>query len=345
MIGICTRYSRHEATYAAIRLANWASLRGLDVSLFTMTERPGAISPRWDHQVIVNDRDMQFSEWVAGCDKIIWTTIPHVEQINWVKQQRKLAYLLVLWHELTVEDRPAMVAANKCLCPCMAAAELLRNWGLRNTLAFPWDTGEPVFTKPAHHAIEYPRILLPLYDGNARRTEMTAIELVGRALYRNPDVRFTVAYNSSTLVSSGSRRLQQLKRAFKERLTLQKAIAPRDHPLLYQRHDLTLWPTHYESTCMIGLTSVTMGTPVMAFGFRPTMEVLHDKNAIVVRSRGEQTNDMGCPRVMPDYEMMDDLLNQAIADPGYLQALHRTVLHGVLNRRSLFDQQLSQVFI
>jgi len=345
VIGICTRYSRHEATYAAIRLANWASMRGQDVSLFTMTERPGGISPIWDKRVIVNQRDMLFADWVQTCDKVIWTTTPPVAQIEWVKQQRKLAYLLVLWHELTVDDRPAMVAATRCICPSVASADLLRNWGLRNVTAVPWDCGEPVFTKPSQYQVKTPNILLPLYDGNARRTELTAIELVGRAMYRNPDVTFTVAYNSSTIASCGSRRLRQLKRAFKGRLTLQKGIAPRDHPLLYQRHDLTLWPTHYESTCMIGLMSVTMGTPVLAFGFRPTLEVLHDMNAIIVRTNGEQTNDMGCPRVVPDYAMMDDLLNQAIADPEYLQELHKTVLRGVLERRSLFDHQLSQVFI
>lgn len=341
-IGICTRYSRHEATFAAIRIAEWARRSGRELSIFSITDQRISIDPRWDREVV---HDQLFTQWVEGCDTIVWTTIPHPEQVYWARRQGKRCVAVVLWHELILEDRESMTLFDQLICPSIACYQLLRGWGLRNLMCAPWDCGSPFFSKPAEHPVIKPRLLLPLWDGNARRTEMTAIDIIGRALYRDSQVEATIVYNSSTIRAAGVKKLKDLQKWFQPRLVIRKGVHPTERPLLFQEHDLTLWPSHWESLGLTGLTSIAMGTPVMGFNFRPTNEILSESNGVPVRCSGERVNDLGLPCAIPDYEMMDELLHQAVKDPAYIRQLQTTVLDGAEQRRAGFERQLDRVFI
>ena len=343
-VGIVTRYSRHEAAFAAIRVAEWFTRQGRDVSIFSVTDHRVSLDPRWDGQVIPYGT-MLFTDWLQQLDWVVMTAVPHPEQIHWCKAHGKKTAIVVLWHELYVEDREALAHTDCLICPSRACFELLKGWGLRNLLCVPWDCGSPFFTKPADYEIGRPRLLLPIWDGNARRTEMTAIDIIGRALYRHPDVEATIAYNSSTVRSKGVRLMKEMQKWFGDRLTLTKGVHPNDRPLLYQQHDLTIWPSHWESLGLVGLTSVAMGTPVMGFNFRPTNEILTESNGVPVRCPREETNDLGLPRVIPDYELMDELLHQAVRDTDYIRQLQVSVLDGAAERRAIFERQLGRVFI
>ena len=343
-IGIVTRYSRHEAAFAAIRVAEWALRSGRELSLFSITDRRVSLDPRWDQHVIPYGQRL-FTDWLDGRDQIMWTTVPHPEQVYYVKQCRKKAVMLVLWHELYLEDRESLAMMDQVICPTQACFALLYGWGLRNLAMVPWDVGYPFFRKPPDHLVRRPRLFLPLWDGNARRTEMTAIDLVGRAPLRDDRAEATIAYNSSTIRSAGVRKMKEFRKWFGDRIRLVKGVHPLDRLQLYQEHDLTIWPSHWESLCLTGLTSIAMGTPVMGFNFRPTNEILSETNGIPVRCPNERTNDLGLPRVIPNYELMDDLLHQAIQDPDYIRQLQGTVLDGAEDRRHAFEQRLSNVFI
>lgn len=340
-VGICTRYSYHEAAFAALRLADCAVEQGLETSLFTMSSTRVAIDQHWDRKVILMT-DMRFTAWAQSLDHILWTNIPHPQQIKWAKSQGKKTSALILWHELSEEHLQALNLLDHLICPSRACHELLRFHGFKNAFCIPWDTGLPQYRKPLNYAPVHPKLLLPLWDGNPRRTEMTALAVAARALARNPDATLTLGYNSSSMCSKGKRQIRAMSKQFGNRFTAKKSVSARDRYILYQQHDLTLWPTHYESTCATGLNSIEMGTPIIGFSFRPTDEILTVNNSIPIVCQ-ESVNDLGAPMAIPDYELFDEFLHCLLKDMEFLRQLQHTTPEGSISRRSLFTQGFARI--
>ncbi len=342
-LGICTRYCFHEATYAAIRIANLAIEQGHEASILTMTDHPPKVDPAWDKKVHNHCR-VNFTDWAEWCDGVLWTAVPNMDQLEWVNKQRKRTLVFVLWHELATEDRAALAGANLVLAPSANAALFLRgHWSLRNVAVTPWDSGHPLFKKPRDYVPRHPRILMPLYDGVARRMEMTALDVAARAIHCNPAASLTFMYNSSTLASPGTRRIKEIRRMFPGRVTVLKGVAPTDRPFVFSQHDITFWPTEWESTCMVGLLSVAMGTPVLTFQYPPINEFFRDDvNGVLVETSKSQ-NAIGLPRATPSYALMDEMLHHLLRDTDSLRALQQSVLTGLYVRQRTFHQSLKKV--
>lgn len=344
-IGICTRYTHHEMTYVAIRLANWLKEHGNDVSLFTMTSDIRAIDPYWDRYVQRNRTEFKFSNWARPLSTIIWTHVPHPAQVTWVNNENKKSVVFLFWHTLTSQVRSTLLGVQQILCPTMACFSLLYSWGLRNLLALPWDPGCPLFTKPRCH-LPFPKLFVPLWDGNARRSEMTLLDVITRILIRCPKTEVGVAYSASTLRPAAVKKFQDLKKASSGRLHLLSGVPPCKRPLLFQQYDLTLWATHFEDINHTGLMSIQMGTPIMGFEFTPTTEILREYNSIPVPCQSDEIhNDVGLPRVVPDYAAMDDMLHDTLRDPGYIQELQSTVTETQQALRDSFDAAMRQVLV
>jgi glycosyltransferase involved in cell wall biosynthesis len=147
------------------------------------------------------------------------------------------------------------------------------------------------------------------------------------------------------MAARGTRLLRELRRTYGERITLFRGIRPDQHAALYRQHDLTLWPTHFETLCLVGLMSLAAGTPVMTFNSAPVAELLNSDNAIIVEPEAVVVEKYMLPYVIPDYAMMDEMLYLIAKDTDYLHTLQRTVLHGLDERRNLFQQKMSQIFL
>lgn len=336
-LGICTRYSQHEATYAAIRLAELGEQLGHDVSMFAATTSLRPIGTDWDRRAL-SLKTAVFSEWVEKCDYVIWTHVPHIEQIKWLRYRKIRNAIFVLWQELSPEDAPAVRGATTLICPSRACYDYLKS-SSGNAVYAPWDPGLPCYSKcdPSDGC----RLLLPLWDGETRRTEMTVLQVLARAL-RHGGVSATVAYNASTVGSAARRQLRRLSREFPQ-LTLRRSVPYRERPILMQQHDLVIWPTHYESTCMLAVMARTMGTPVIGFRFRPTDEILTD-GAVAVAPYAELEDAMGIPTIEPDYNAMDRQLQKYVQCPRHLHELQQQTHTGLQMRRSLFESSLAMIW-
>lgn len=343
-VGICTRYWRHEATFAAVRIGNWLKRNDYGVELFCMSPRQLPIDRYWDKRAI-QFRKQLFSDWIINSkiDLVIFTHIPPIEVVDWLKIMGIPVMVFIIWHELELSDRGLLGSVACVLVPHRAGYDFLRSWGLRNIYHLPWGTDHPQVLKPKNHCIEHPHLFMPLYDGIANRMEMTALTVAERAILRCPKARLTIAYNSSTVTSAGKRRIAQIKAACPNRVSLLRGTPPPDRAILFRNHDLTLWPTEYESTCEVGLTSVTMGTPVLTFTAPPVREYFNERNAICVNSPLTFDNVLGLPRATPDYMMMDELLHQVLQDPDYLRSLQRSAHDGLVARQELFHDIMQQL--
>ena len=342
-IGFCTRYCHHEAAYAAVRLMQCTQQMGHDVTVRAITPRPVSLDSMVDRMVKSTQKQL-FTEWAGGLDCVVWTHAPHYDQVNWAKRRGIRTVLFSLWTEVAPEDRRTYQIADSIITPCREGSRFLKTrWDLTQTWAMPWDPGLPFTLKSPDRDPSTCHVLLPLYDGNARRTEATAIEVAGRMLLRYEQTQLTVAYNSSSFAPFAKRRIDQFCKYFPGRVHLRPGVPVHERPVLFRQHDLTLWPTHVESCGMVGLTSVMMGTPVIAFAFSPVTEFLNEQNSVLAPTE-TVCNDMGVPSARPVYAELERVLHQTLESPEVLRNLQGTVLHGLPQRRTAFRDVLQRVF-
>lgn len=342
-LGIYTRYSHCEATYTALRLADWATETGIPVSLFSDTARPVSLRPQWDHNVRGN-LGSRFTQWAPRQSTIIWTHCPIVQQIRWAKQHKIKTGLFCLWNELKETDSDSYAAADFIISPSEVTAKFVdkvlkprQSWGV------PWDVGEPVTQRDQRIQSRECWLLLPLMDYEVHNMEGTALELAGRALQRFDDVVLTVAYNSSTIAPFATRRMQQFRRQFGDRVQLITQVPLHKRPSMFAAHDLTIWPVSRHNTGMTGLLSITMGTPVIAFRMPLLAEFLSPTNSVLVESR-IQHNELGIPQLdHPDFPYMEQCLHGLLRDRVTLRMLQQSAAAGLEHRRDTFETILTRL--
>ncbi len=343
-LGIHTRYQHHEATYVALRLANWALENGSEASIYPTTPKRLDLDVRWDH-VANAQRGRRFTEWAREQSTIVWTHVPPIEQVVWSKRQGIQTVFFPLWHELNPTDREIIGAFDAVLAPSRAVGQLIiRRWNGRRTYVAPWDVGLPFSAKDARQKRDQKWILLPLYDNETQKSEMTAIEIAGRALGRYDNTVLTVMYNSWSMGSAAKRRLQKFQKFFGDRVRLLRSVSLAHRPFVFRCHDLTLWPTHAENTAMLGLLSMTMGTPVIAFEGTPLDDMLSNSNGLPIPC-GQATDEGGIPSIIPDYGAFEEGLCSLLESDEYLHRLQQTVLTGLPERRSRFNSGIASVYV
>lgn len=340
-LGICTRYQHCEATIAALRLADWAVEAGHEVSIYPVTSSRGTLMPQWD-SVVEKARRLRFTTWAARQTTIIWTHCPILGQITWPRDRGIQTGILCFWDEIRHEHIEVYRAADFVLSPShLVHSFVTKILNARRAVDLPWDTGEPFTKKDPRLRASQVWVLLPLFDYEPYRVEATALEVAGRALLRNPDMVLTVPYNASKIAPFAVRRLKQFRNYFGNRVRLLPSIPLARRAMLYASHDLTYWPVCEGSIGLPGLTSVTMGTPVVSFAVPLFSEFLGAANSVQapVVSHGMP---QGLQHTEPDYDAMDVLLQTTVADPDAVRNLQQSVLSGLAERRKVFGAVLTR---
>lgn len=338
MIGICTRYSRHEATYVALRLADWFESHGQPVAMHACAYDNVPVDPRWDQQV---SRSL-FTTWVAKnhIKHIFMTFVPSLSTVDWIKQNGISLHIIPLWHELEAGDQERLKQATAVYAMHESIFRFLREWAIRDVVLLPWDSGEPVFRKSE---IPTKSIYLPLYDGTGSRYQGTLLSVLARLLSRHRDLEVTVAYTSSSLVSAVKLALRRLAKVSAGRLHVIKRSHPKDRPAEFSRHALTLWPTEFESTCLVGLSSVTMGTPVVTFAVPPVTDCLTDEESVMLTAPiSAKEHPLRIPKAYPDYANLYEHLDVLVNDVEFIMCLQSATVNHAKQRRDRFDTIMEQ---
>ena len=336
-LGICTRYGNFEAADAAVRIANCARHHGIDVSMLSVRPDPRDMQCDWDARVLTPKR-VTFSNWSTARRWLLWTAVPHIEQVIYAASHDIRTAVFVLWHELDPVLLSVLDAVDVVLCPEASVQEYLISYGLRNTRLASWDNGSVFYTKS--ELSDKRRILLPLWDGNTNRTESTVIDVLDRLLHRNPRVTATIAVSSSSLDPYGYEKIRKLVKNGKGRVALKRGVPRAYRPLLASQHDLTLVAHHFENMNTTAVESINAGTPVAGFRLRPATSLLTNSNSITVDCR-EIYNSIGVPISIPDYAALDELLYYSLRDDAHLNHLQATVAGVRQPRRENFETGVS----
>lgn len=335
-LGIYSRYQSHEASYAALQLADWAVARGHDVSIFSDDKPQTRLHPTWD-RVVQHAGPRGYTAWLENLDAVLWTHCPIAEQVTCANRRGLRTIVMPFWHELRSDDRKALRQAQFVVVPSRAAADLVgARWQLKRCWAALWDPGLPFTLKNDMQHPERIKLLLPLFDHYPRVIDAACPKLLQRLMEYIDCVDLTVPFTPAQLSAAGLRQLKAFSRSFPGRVTLLKSVPLQRRPLLYAQHDLTIWPTLAENIGLVGLTSIAMGTPVLAFNYPPLSEFLSVKNSVLVPCSG-QPESLGRPRIAPDFAAFEQAASQLLHDRQYLGKLQQTVHHNLENRRNIFN--------
>lgn len=292
-VGIYTRYLRHAATYAAIEVAEQCQLAGHDVTILTDDKIPTPTHHVWDG-LVKRDGPRGFTHWAKRCDTIIWMLPPLASSVNWARDAGKHTIVVAPGCDLQAGDKKALRAADIVVTPSRRVARIIQQrWKLTNIYPIDWVVGWPITQKAKPH--EKLRLLLPT-EFCYPALDIRVLAALAATMAKYEHVESTVTYIPSRWHPHAHRALMAFADKFKSRVCLHRSVPYKELPMLYQRHDLTVWPSEDEDFCFGGLASLTMGTPVVCWAACPMNELVTAKNGIPVPC-GEIENELGLPCV------------------------------------------------
>jgi hypothetical protein len=279
-----------------------------------------------------------FTNWAKRCDAIVWMLPPGYAAVNWAKSNGKHTVIVASGCDLLSDDKKALRAAHAVVTPSRRVSRIIQQrWKLTNIYPIPWTVGWPVTTKAQPH--EKLRLLLAsefCYPG----LDIRVLATVAAVMAQHQHVEATITYIPSRWQPHAHRALLAFEKQFKHRVSLVRSVPFKELPMLYQRHDLTLWPSEAEDFCFGGLASLTMGTPVIAWNACPMDELVTAKTGITVPC-DEVLNDIGIPQIAARPRHMLEAWLSTLADVAanreHLMKLYATApTERLLQRRKAF---------
>lgn len=276
-IGFDVQYKPHDAVYAALRLSD--SLRGLgyETTLFSTMKRQHVYGCDWDSMVVTPDV-LSYTKWLKGITHIIWPVPPTKEAVQLVGKNI-VTIALASWDCLPNYTKRSFKMCAHTVAPCSHVAKLLqKEYGLSNALNVGWDSPLPFTRKsPGSVNIKNPKVLVPLHASQSLRCDLDSLFDILQGVSTNcPHASLTVSYSPKCMSWSVLKELRHFLGKHKQITSAIDASTCVSSLLLYGSHDLVLWPAEIEGFGLVGIESLYMGTPVIAYDIPPMSDIITD---------------------------------------------------------------------
>jgi glycosyltransferase involved in cell wall biosynthesis len=350
-IGLCVRYQKHDATFAALSVAAHLKSRGIPFSIRACGWRARRVDPDWDQRIEAGHRhahawaldhkyDNQrklwrsYQQWILRHKHIVWTEPPGEEELFFSLRHGRNNILWTSWDRIRPDDDWALNMVDTLIVPTETQRNFFRTrWKLKGVEVVPWDPLLPITQKPTMSR-SCVKLFLSVYGSQLHRVGLGSVLSVSRILHTCPHVHATIAC-SKGLSALTKREFHVLQRSHSDRLRVIYDCPWHEQVLLMTQHDLTVWPSMVDGIGLVGLTSLYMGTPVFAFDIAPVNEVLTSgANAMLVSCKKE-LDWVGVPHVVPDNRRFEHALRELCKNTKLLRDLTSRT-HATLeeNRRS-----------
>lgn len=333
MLGIITRWRNHDCTLAALAAAHRLDDLARRYSIFCYDWRTDRVDPAYDSHV--HRRPFQY--WLSKVNHIIWTAPVDEFFIDAARRRGISNTLYTSWDQLEPYDEKVLGNYTHVLVPSLIQAIQLRDkFRLRNVAILPYDTGLPHTVRCGESRISSRcRIFLSLYGTQLRRVDLSAILMLANIIRDFPGVTATVAC-SKGLTAYTYRELKALVKQYPDRWRILWDSPWHEQAVLMGVHDLTVIPAKWDGFGTVATTSLTMGTPVIAWDITPMSEfVSSGRNGLLVSSPVEY-NWLGMATVKPDYGEFDRVLRWLLDQPDALNELKQHTLEHLEERRQDF---------
>lgn len=322
-VGIYAKYQRCEATHMAIQLAEMLELRGCDVSIFSATPRPPAMSVTWDRRVI-NQKAVRLHDWAATQSALIWIDLPSRAVLRRCCRNGLRTIVVPPWYRLRDEDFSTLRLATYVVPPCEQCAAIIKPRLNENVYAIPW--AAPYIRCHAPPLCAPPRVVLPLMHG-ATRYVPTAFGYLLASLVDNGLATGVVIYDTISPAWHDARR--RLRKTV-EFVRVQNAMCRREQ---LASASLALYAGCHNYCGLTAIESLAMGTPLATCDCLLGRELVrHEKNGIVLPvTLGSKFCDN-----WRRSESLGDVytaLSRLLRDTGNLKRLASATIGGLLPRQ------------
>jgi glycosyltransferase involved in cell wall biosynthesis len=334
MIGIYTKYRKYDSTLAVLALARSLELQGRHISINAHEWREANVDTLFDNRVT----QRSFQAWLPKLRHIVWAFPGEISQIDAARKLGIRSTLYTSWDQLVPYDEKVLSSYSQVLLPTLVQAMKVRDkFGLKNVAVLPWYCHFPVTNKDSNTTVGKIRLFLSLYGNQRRHVDLASLGLLANVVRDFDKVEVTVA-GSRGLSKYARKELRVYKKQLGTRFTVLDDCSWREQALLMGKHDLTVWPTLTDGFGLVGLTSLHMGTPVIAWDMNPINEHLAlGRNAILVPGELDY-NWLGVPRIKPDYAEFNRILRWLLDKPKELAELRRHTHERLAERKQEFEK-------
>lgn len=333
-VGIYTRYNHSDEAYLAARLADFVQSTGATPSIYS-ANAPTKIGFLYDN-VVEHKKTKKFTDWLVGKRTVVWTHIPPIEHIYCAQRLGIRTVLAPMWQSIRPPFKRVIKSADYLVAFSLECRDLYKAiFRFKNVVLVPFDAGLPPFRK-AENPKEHIKIFLPWFDDNARCTQIEFLPELENLLHNFPQVSLTVAVSSSKFSSSVCKFLNTLNDKT-GRLTLTRRVPVIERPALFMRHDLTLFPAECDNYGLCSLTSISCGTPVVAFGVSPQTDFVYpSSNGMLVKTKIDY-DENGVPHANPNYSRYFSAVQELISDTKYIENMQTRITYNMSTRKKSFE--------
>jgi hypothetical protein len=335
---VCFRlhYQKDDVTHTAIRLASFAQAIGLDPIILPRS-RPASVDSYWDRNANRHTK-LKFNEYIkkGGISHIIFLSTADPEELKAAQKAGIKTILYIFWDAITAEDTNLYHIFNHVVCPSRRIAKLMaEKMGLDNLHAISYDPDVPITND---YRIVDPRkikLFWSLDGSQCVNTEPKFMTVIESVLKQNPNISITVTYNN-ILPPQGVVELTRISTSSGGRVNLIVNPSWDKQQLLYGQHDLTIWPSLVENVGLVGLCSLYMSTPVIAFDHPIIGEIVKDnKNGELVPC-DLILNWLGVPYVQANYPVFTRQLLRLVDNTEKLSQMREWASSGLRERQASF---------
>lgn len=349
-IGICTRYDRHEYSYVATVLAEWLDQRGFDVSMFVVPHsRVVSQGVRWDKRQHHGSQAL-FTDWGMHRDIVIWTVLPQLSQLRYLRKQKIKSYVLYdPSEENTTEGSQVYSAADQVLA-------INRSCGSRCALASK--ISRFVYLPLVPHTPDYrykPKtfgqpttIVWPIYDGDWRRFDR--VDMFSRMSKFLANVagpyELRIVLSSSDIPSEHVRVIMRWARKY----PFVSVRTCRDilwRELQYHGADVMFWPSTVENAMLRGLNAYSYGISIIGVMANPMSELLAVNPHMAVPVPKSDCDRHGHPTKVSSEIIHPAMLSRMLGivqSPAILTEANANVSRFMAARRRLFSATMTEIF-
>lgn len=341
-IGFDIQYKPHDAVYAAMRLSDSLRSIGYETTLFSKLKRGHTYGCDWDSVVVTPDV-MSYEQWLKGITHIIWPVPPDKDLIHKVGKNI-VTIALAPWDCLPAYSRKSFKLCAHTVAPSPSNAETLKkDFDLKNVSTVEWDSLIPVTRKDVGGVdTSKPKVLIPLHSSQGLRCDIDALFDVALGVNKLcPHAELSISYSPRCMSWEVVR---ELRHFFKKNHQIKPIIDSTtcvSSLLLYGNHDLVIWPAEIEGFGLVGIESLYMGTPVIAYDIPPISNIIVDgSNGVLVPcDKGGSTN--GIVFAKPDanrfFNLAADIINHGLAD------LNKNTKLGRKTKRNKFNTSWKKI--
>lgn len=318
MIGICSRYRRSDATHAALAIDRHMSASGRKTGFMCYDKRTGTVAPGYDNKI----HQKRFKYWLnSNLSHIFWLVSADPFYVAAASSENIINIIYISWDQLEPGDEILLSMYNVVLVPSVVQATQLRDrFGIKRIAVLPFDCGYPICKKTTNIDQYRIRVFLPVYGSQLKNMELPAIILAANLVQARKNIYLTI-YWSKGLSRSIVKHLYKLGKKLGDRLILKEVLNWNDYALEMNKSDLTLWLSKSDGYGLVGLTSLHMGTPVVAWDVTPINEYLSiGRNSVLVTTNIEY-DYLGIPSVVPNYVELENVLTQIFDSPNTINEL------------------------